>query len=228
VRERSPEVTIAEVEKNPMEFPGSPYDMWVRGELDDYVHAPEGSRVEVIGERVVVSPPAVFPHNAIVQQVADTLAVRRHTVATFPWRCVAGTGLSIGVTRDGYIPDLLFIEAEIYKAAERAQVPSLVADQVELVLEVTSPSNGSGDREPDHRQQKRKRQTKWQVYSRAEIPYYLLIDRDPKVARTTLYSIPDAAAGAYLHEESWEFGEPIELPDPFGFQIPTAEWEPWI
>ncbi|MBO2459779.1 hypothetical protein [Actinomadura violacea] len=26
---------------------------------------------------------------------------------------------------------------------------------------------------------------------------------------------------------SWEFGETVKLPDPFGLEITTDEWEPW-
>jgi hypothetical protein len=54
-----------------------------------------------------------------------------------------------------------------------------------------------------------------------------LVDRDPKVAQSTLYSIPSQSAAAYLHEESWGFGETIRLPDPFGVEIATTDWRPW-
>ncbi|NYD45875.1 hypothetical protein BJY14_001858 [Actinomadura luteofluorescens] len=26
---------------------------------------------------------------------------------------------------------------------------------------------------------------------------------------------------------SWEFGEAVKLPEPFGLEITTDEWEPW-
>jgi hypothetical protein len=54
----------------------------------------------------------------------------------------------------------------------------------------------------------------------------LLVDRDPKCARATLYSIPDQGTKAYLHEATWEFGAPIRLPEPFGIEFTTDVWEP--
>jgi hypothetical protein len=69
--------------------------------------------------------------------------------------------------------------------------------------------------------------TKWSGYAKAEIPYYLLVDRSPKAGRTILYSIPDEGTGAYLHEESWAFGQAIRLPEPFGIEIATDQWQTW-
>jgi hypothetical protein len=42
-----------------------------------------------------------------------------------------------------------------------------------------------------------------------------------------LYSLPDQSAGTYDHLRSWEFGEPIRLPEPFDIEIPTDDWDPW-
>lgn len=49
---------------------------------------------------------------------------------------------------------------------------------------------------------------------------------NPKQRDVTI-PIPDQGSAAYLHEESWTFGEPIVVPDPFGIEIPTADWQPW-
>ena len=100
----------------------------------------------------------------------------------------------------------------------------LVGDAIELVAEITSPSTAKTDREPERPP---KRENKWQWYARAEVPCYLIVDADPKVMRTTLYSIPDQGSAAYLHKESWAFGETITLPDPFSIEIPTTSWRPW-
>ena len=35
------------------------------------------------------------------------------------------------------------------------------------------------------------------------------------------------ASGAYLHQDTWEFGETVLLPDPFELEIPTGNWRPW-
>jgi hypothetical protein len=113
---------------------------------------------------------------------------------------------------------------DLRDGAAGQRVLYLVPDQIELVVEVTSPSNADNDRRP---QRERAKTTKWSGYARAEIPYYLLIDRDPRVARITLYSIPDQGTGAYLHQEVWEFGHQVRLPEPFGIEIATEAWSRW-
>ncbi|WP_158566824.1 Uma2 family endonuclease [Actinomadura craniellae] len=205
-------------------LPDTPYALWARGELDGHLDLPhERTRVEIIGGEIVVSPAPAFGHGGIVQDVVERVTEARLTDPAFPWRCVQGAGLDVVSVHDGYVPDLMLLDAEVFAAARRDDVLYLVPDQVELVLEVTSPSNAGNDR-PGRDGRKR---TKWAGYARAEIPYYLLVDRDPAVARVTLYSIPDPGAGAYLHRDVWDFGETVRLPDPFGLDVPTAGWRPW-
>ncbi|MFG2090118.1 Uma2 family endonuclease [Spirillospora sp. NPDC048824] len=205
-------------------LPDTPYNLWARGELDDYVDAPEGSRIEVIGGKVVVSPPPGLPHNAIAGDINYAL-VRAHVLQPdYVWKTDQGTGMSLVGVGEGFVPDLMIADQDVYLAARRSGVRTLVPDQVELVVEVTSLSNAEYDQQPAKR---RHDNNKWNGYAAAEIPYYLLVDRSPKVARSILYSIPDQSLAAYLHQESWEFGETIHLPDPFDIEIDTAEWKPW-
>jgi Uma2 family endonuclease len=222
--EESHTVTIAPVRIDEVVLPDTPYAMWVRGELDDFLHVPEGSRVEVIGGQIVVSPPPALPHNVIIQDVADTLANARVNDPSFPWRCIQVTNLNSISVGNGYIPDLMILDVEILTAANQAKERCLAPDQVELVVEVTSKSNADTDRRP---QRTNDMTAKWCAYAAAEIPYYLLVDRDPKSALATLYSIPDQHLAAYLHHESWAFGETIHLPDPFSLDIDTHEWQSW-
>ena len=222
VREESHDVKVLSDEELSL-LPDTPHNLWVRGELDAYVGAPEGSRVEIIAGEVVVSPPPAFPHNAIAGDIHYQL-VRAHVLRPgFTWKTDQGSGMSLVGVGDGYVPDLMVLDQEVHLAAWRSGVRTLVPDQVELVVEVTSPSNAAIDRRPVGRE----RQSKWSGYAKAEIPYYLLIDRSPKVARSVLYSIPDQGLGAYLHQESWAFGETVHLPDPFDVDIDTTEWKPW-
>jgi hypothetical protein len=217
-------VTIADVWIDRMVVPDSPYAMWLRGELDEYLHVPDSSRVEVIGGRIVVTPAPAFEHGGIVHDVIETFVEARLAEPAYPWKCISGVGLDLVGIRDGYIPDLKVMDRQIYQEARQAGVRFLVPDQVELVMEVTSPSNAAVDRRPPkHREQA----TKWNGYAKAEIPYYLLIDRSPKAGRAVLYSIPDGNTGAYLHEESWDFGDVIRLPEQFGIEIATNEWQTW-
>ncbi|MCW2914087.1 MAG: hypothetical protein JWN52_2155 [Actinomycetia bacterium] len=188
-----------------VELPDTPYALWARGELDDHLHLPDRYfKVEIIGGEIVVSPAPALEHGGIIQDIAKIVVKAELTDPTFSWECLQCTGMDLVGIQDGYVPDIMILDTEIFAAARKARVSYLVPDQVELVIEVTSPSNAGDDRKPTP---KRTRITKWNGYARAEIPYYLLVDRDPKIARASLFSIPDQGTGAYLHQESWEFGE---------------------
>jgi Uma2 family endonuclease len=206
-------------------LPDTAYNLWVRGELADYLHLPnDGTRVEVIGGEIVVSPAPTTGHNKIVRLIERSLLAAELTDPAFEWRGVQTTDLNLIDIQDGYIPDLMLVNEKVLTEAEDADAPHLVATQVELVVEVTSPSNAANDRQPPFG---RSSITKWNGYAEVGIPYYLLVDRAPRTAQIKLYSDPDRSSGAYMHEALWDFGQVIKLPDPFGIEIPTAEWKPW-
>jgi Uma2 family endonuclease len=101
-----------------------------------------------------------------------------------------------------------------------------------MAIEVTSPSNADHDHDrepgPQHRRKNGNRiMSKWTDYASAGVEYYLLVDRDPRVARATLYSDPNPETGRYESATAWEFGEPIVLPKPFGVTIDSTEWTAW-
>ena len=224
MRGESPDVSIAA----PARFhtlPDTAYNLWVRDELADCLHLPHDcTRVEVIGGEIVVSPGSTVGHNGIVQDIADSSVEARIASPGFSWRCVHTTDLNLSEIQDGYIPDLLIVDPRILTDARRAEAPHLFPQQVGLVVEVTSRSNAADDRRPTLM---RSADTKWNGYAKVGIPYYLLVDRDPRAAQTRLYSNPDPSTGAYMHDVTWDFGHTIRLPEPFGFEIPTDEWEPW-
>ena len=224
MKEESPTVSVTAT-AHFHALPDTPYAMWVREELADYLHLPEdGTRVEVIGGEIVVSPGPAVAHNMIVTQIHESFMTVRLAQPGFPWRCMQATDLDLSAIKDGYIPDLIVSEAATLAAASKSEAPDLLPDQVELVVEVTSPSNATNDRQPTLRSSAT---TKWNGYAQAGIPYYLLIDRDPRRAQAILYSLPDENAGTYDHLRSWEFGETIRLPAPFEVEIPTNDWDSW-
>lgn len=221
VREESPIVSVAAVAH--FTLPDTPYAMWVREELADFLHLPnDGTRVEVVGGEIVVSPGPSVDHNVIVEDVHEAFTAARLTRNGYPWRCMQATDLDLVELEDGYIPDLAVVDAKMLAAASKAKAADLVPDEVGLVVEVTSPSNASSDRQPTLR---RSESTKWNGYAQVGIPYYLLIDRDPRRAQVILYSQPDRDSAAYEHLRTWEFGETVRLPEPFDVEIPTNEWE---
>lgn len=85
------------------------------------------------------------------------------TDPTFVWRSVQTTDLNMFEIGDGYIPDLIVMDAEVLAEA-RDKARHLLPYQVDLVVEVTSRSNAVSDRRPD---QKRKAGTKWSGYAHA-------------------------------------------------------------
>jgi Putative restriction endonuclease len=206
-------------------LPDTAYAMWARGDLADYLRLPkDGTRVEVIGGEIVVSPSPAFGHSYVIRAIQHGASVAEVGDAEFRWRAFQTIDLNLAQIGDGYIPDLIMIDRDVMQDANRAGVPHLFPHQVGLVMEVTSPSNAARDRQPGLR---RTVGTKWTGYAHTGIPFYLLVDRAPSIARTTLYGEPDLQAGTYKTIASWEFGETIRLPEPFGFEISTDEWEPW-
>ncbi|GAB3985293.1 Uma2 family endonuclease [Actinoallomurus acanthiterrae] len=206
-------------------FPDTPYDLWVRRELADFLRLPDdGTRVEVIGGEIAISPGPTLTHGLVIGDINDRFAEARATRTEFSWRCVQTTDLNLMRLGDGYVPDLLVIDVEVAREARQTGARYLLPPQVDLAVEVTSPSNAANDREPG---QLRMKPTKWGGYAATGIPYYLLVDRDPQMPRTTLYARPDVHAGTYETLTTWKFGETIHLPEPFGLDIPTDDWEPW-
>ncbi|WP_216896176.1 Uma2 family endonuclease [Nocardia alni] len=207
------------------ELPVDPYELWLRDELAGVLELPhDGTRVEVIGGEIVVAPGPEVVHNLIVSDIHDTFAGAKAIDPRFSWRCLQMQDLDLSEIHDGYIPDLCIIDRDVARLAGTAALRKLVPNQLALAVEVTSPSNAAEDREPAVR---RARPSKWNGYARVGIRRYLIVDRDPKIAAATLYSLPDTQSGSYQASESWKFGETIELPEPFGISIRTDEWMPW-
>ncbi|WP_344589854.1 Uma2 family endonuclease [Actinomadura vinacea] len=216
-----------EIPKHNAVLPDAPYALWESGELHDLLLLPhDGTRVEIIGGEIVVSPAPVVPHANIIQDISDALVKARLMDPAYPWVSSQGTNLTRIMTGDGYIPDLLVMAQDVRTAAAKAHAPGFMPDEVEMVVEVTSPSRSALDRPPADPHSETGR-TKWSGYAQVKIAYYLLVDRSPKAAKTTLYSIPAQDSSAYLHEESWPFGETIRLPEPFDIEVDTSLWEPW-
>jgi Uma2 family endonuclease len=88
-----------------------------------------------------------------------------------------------------------------------------VADQVVMVVEVTSYDTDKRDREDKPR-----------AYAQTGIPVYLLIDRESR--ETLVYSEPDG--GAYGNIARRCFGKTIALPAPVGITLDTEPLKDWV
>lgn len=207
-------------------LPDSPYAMWVRGELEEYLRLPDdGTRVEVIGGEIVVSPAPVYAHGGILSDIQRGFERAWFVDPAFRWRVVQTINLDLIEVGDGYIPDMVVVDKDTDAEKRADDVLHLHPHELELVVEVTSSSNAHRDRRPMFGRQVKP--TKWSGYARTGVPYYLLVDRDPRQPGVTLFGAPDKAEGAYEVLGEWKFGESVRLPEPFGVEIGTDAWRPW-
>jgi Uma2 family endonuclease len=218
---------VVEIPRHSAVLPDTPYALWESGELHDLLLLPhDGTRVEIIGGEIVVSPAPTPQHGVIIQVIQDAFRDAYRDDPEFNWRTLQVMNLCRVNIGDGYIPDLLVMAEQSFMAVNDSGTDGFMPDDIEMAVEVTSPGGPALDRPPSDAN-KRIGRNKWAGYAQVEIPYYLLVDRSPKVARATLYSIPDSATRAYLHQESWSFGETITLPEPFDIEISTEIWRTW-
>ncbi|WP_433467699.1 Uma2 family endonuclease [Spirillospora sp. CA-128828] len=203
------------------------FGMWARGEVEDLLDLPyEGIRVEIIGGQIVVSPAPSLAHAGVLSDIGEAFTVASVKEPDFPWVTRQVVNLYRETAGKGCIPDLIVLDADVLGATVEADAFGVAPDEIEMVVEVTSRSNSEQDR-PPITGRRLADPNKWSRYAKVEIPYYLLVDRSPKEAKTTLFSVPDRSTGAYLLRESWKFGETIRLPEPFNIEIETSRWRPW-
>ncbi|MFD0685272.1 Uma2 family endonuclease [Actinomadura fibrosa] len=206
-------------------LPDTPYALWVRGELAEQLDLPnDGTRVEVVGGEIAVSPGPSLDHNFIVKAI-DRAMYKAETVdPNFRWESVHTSDLNLVAVQDGYIPGLNILEKQTALDLWERKAKHLLPHEVEAVVEVTSRGNAANDRPP---RIVRPVASKWSGYARAGIPFYLLVDRDPRTPGVTLYGEPDVHSGVYQPLHNWKFGDTIQLPEPLSFEIPTERWTPW-
>ncbi|MEV7020772.1 Uma2 family endonuclease [Kitasatospora sp. NPDC093558] len=195
----------------------SPYALWARGELDEHLRLPEILRVEVISGEFVVTPYPSVGHAVTVSDVQEAVFRAEFAKPCSRWRMAQAVGLDLAEIGDGYVPDLVAMTSEVESAImTEAKDRYIRPDEISLVAEVTAPFSAQNDRH-----------AKWNGYARTGIPYYLLVDRDPRQPGVTLFGEPNKAEGTYEVLGEWKFGEVVRLPKPFDFEISTEGWNPW-
>jgi hypothetical protein len=96
------------------------------------------------------------------------------------------------------IQDCFLVEVERLNESTREGVRLLRPGDLVLVLGITRPAGPP-------------------LYGRPDVPFYLHIDRRPEAETATLHM-------RGFGEATWNFGEDIHLPEPFGFTLGTADW----
>ncbi|MFK0107653.1 Uma2 family endonuclease [Streptomyces sp. NPDC091217] len=167
---------------------------------------PEGFRAELIEGEIVVTPPPDGDHEDYIGLIVNQVIRRSRTDMQFSGN--KGLKLKKGgnCPKDHLIPDGTFapMKLRLYRGAD----PWMPSDGVAMVLEVTS-TKPKADREAKRR-----------CYARAAIPLYLLVDRD--ASSITLFSDPEHED--YRQHCTLPLGKPLALPEPFAFELDTADF----
>ncbi|WP_344046875.1 Uma2 family endonuclease [Streptomyces thermoalcalitolerans] len=167
---------------------------------------PEGFRAELIEGEIVVTPPPDGDHEDYIELIVNQVYERSRTSMQFS----GNKGLRLksggGCPKDHVIPDGTFAPRalRLYRGAG----PWMPCDGVAMVLEVTSTKPRTG------------REAKRRCYARAGIPLHLLVDRE--ASSVTLFSEPEN--DDYLELCTRPFGKSLTLPEPFSFDLETADF----
>ncbi|WP_419996742.1 Uma2 family endonuclease [Streptomyces boninensis] len=160
-------------------------------------------RLEYIYGRIGVKGVTDGDHGEIIGWLQEQCMQFRPQLRVYS----SGIGLEVEGYRKGRAkPDLILAP----KGAFAGHGDWASTEQVLMVVEVTS-----YDTDTDRRDRKEK---PW-AYAEAEIPVYLLIDRD--AGTITVHSRP--VSGRYRDLHTVDFGERVGLPDPVGIALDTEE-----
>lgn len=168
-------------------------------------------RVELLDEqRLTFAPPPDFSQMMIISRLmrAVNLAGRggwECSSGAVPWEFDDGSGFFA-------IPDMSI-------ARDGADTSAQYQANIVLLCEVTSPL------EPGRSFNDRVWKPKW--YAAGGVPFYLLVDQVK--SSWTLHERREGLSEYQIHSSGHygEAGDPIDLPEPFGFSIPTDEWPPY-
>ncbi|MFJ9720548.1 Uma2 family endonuclease [Streptomyces sp. NPDC101213] len=167
---------------------------------------PEGFRAELVEGEIVVTPPPDGDHEKYISRIVRQVIRRSRTDMDFSGN--KGLKLRSGgaCPKNHVVPDATFapLDLDVFGSAG----PWMPCDGIAMVLEVTS-TKPTADREAERR-----------CYARAGIPHYLLVDRD--TSQVTIFG--DPRRDDYREHTTLPFGKPLALPEPFGFDLETADF----
>ncbi|MEV7616709.1 Uma2 family endonuclease [Streptomyces sp. NPDC089799] len=167
----------------------------------------ESLRLEFINGKVREKAMPDGDHDTIIEWLT-----RRCIQADQNWWLYAERGLRVESYRKGNArPDGTLAPSGAFAGQGEWASP----DDVLMVVEVTSYDSDTDQRD---------RQEKPVAYAQAEIPVYLLIDRE--VCEVTVYSEPEG--GKYGRAETAAFGKTVTLPDPVGMELDTEPLKAWV
>ncbi|PJN23399.1 Uma2 family endonuclease [Kitasatospora sp. CB02891] len=159
------------------------------------MHTPKGFKAELIEGEIVLTPPPDGNHEAVFGRIS------RQVFRLSDGDITLAGNKGLNVPGGKFIPDMTFA----MEGAFDEQPPWMEPQDLLMVVEVTSSNPG------------RDREAKRLGYAAAEIPLYLLVDRQRR--EVVLYSHPEK--GDYSGTHIVPAGDPLPLPKPFGFDLAT-------
>jgi Uma2 family endonuclease len=160
-------------------------------------------RVEIINDRVVVSPMPTWSHQMIVEALLDLLL---DVIRKRGWKRAQNMSLFLGAQRDRYKPDLIVVPCSDPPLWGKDNV---YGDATVLVVEVVSDSSSHDDHN-----------VKPKTYAAAGVPLCMMIDCFAGTVR--LLSQPNAQTERYEMRHEVPIGKAIELPEPWNLTIDTG------
>ncbi|HEX6472471.1 MAG TPA: Uma2 family endonuclease [Streptosporangiaceae bacterium] len=160
-------------------------------------------RVEIIHDRIVVSPVPTWAHERLIARLLRLLMA---VIDERGWDFSSNISLFLGAQRDRYKPDL---------TVAPTHPPLWGNDHVHgqatvLVVEVVSDSSRHDDQ-----------QVKPTGYAAAGVPLCLVIDTFRGTVR--LLSSPDRETARYERQNEVPIGKAIELPEPWNLTLDTGK-----
>ncbi|MFG3024851.1 Uma2 family endonuclease [Streptomyces sp. NPDC048254] len=163
---------------------------------------PETVTLEFINGRIGVKKGADGDHSTIVSWLARRCMQTRPDLDLYQ-----GRGLRVEAYREGRAKSDAVLAPEAHFAGHGEWADP---DGALMVVEVTSYDSDTDQRD---------RHEKPAAYGQADIPLYLLIDRDS--CTVTVHSSPDRKVGGYRVVLTAKFGEKVLLPDPISIELDT-------
>ncbi|MEU6868690.1 Uma2 family endonuclease [Streptomyces sp. NPDC046876] len=183
----------------PIETPAPPPTFERLLHMVEEMDTPDGFKAELIRGKIIVSPWSKLryyrPMRALREQLGAN-APEGHVadIAPFLFR--------FPQAERGYGPDLFVADESAFEADGR----HADATALSLVAEFTSVSTKDADW-----------QEKLEVYGQV-VPVYLVVDMQE--SEITCFS--DPSGHGYRSRRTVSFGKPLEVPEPFGFELDTA------
>ncbi|MFJ9849767.1 Uma2 family endonuclease [Streptomyces sp. NPDC101150] len=167
----------------------------------------QGARLELINGKVTSKPMPDGDRGRIIQWLLRICMQHRPELFLDP-----NQGLKTESCRKGRLrPDGLLVPCDAFVGQGEWADP----DPVLMVVEVTSHDSDTEQRD---------RVEKPRACAEANIPLYLLIDRQE--CQVSLYSEPDGTR----HEDvrTVSYGKSLHLPDPVGITVETEQLKDWV